>query len=187
MLLVEDNMKKIFRTLVIALMLLSLTGCKDSASMAVEKYLAKYNSLDNEVLADMQNIIDKENLSDENKALYQSIFEKQYTDLTYEIVEEEYDGDEATVDAKITVYDLYKVQNDATNYLANHPEEFNEEKGLYDVIKFMAYKLNEMKMVTETVEYTIEFYVVKTSDGWTVSSLSTSDLEKIHGIYDYES
>ena len=58
---------------------------------------------------------------------------------------------------------------------------------LYDVNKFIAYKLNEMKMVTETVEYTIEFYVVKTSDGWTVSSLSTSDLEKIHGIYDYES
>ena len=37
------------------------------------------------------------------------------------------------------------------------------------------------------VDYTIEFYVVKTSDGWTVSDLSKSDLEKIHGIYNYES
>ena len=39
----------------------------------------------------------------------------------------------------------------------------------------------------DKVEYTIEFYVVKTSDGWVVSSLSDSDLEKIHGIYNYES
>ena len=33
----------------------------------------------------------------------------------------------------------------------------------------------------------IDFYVVKTSNGWVVNSLSNSDLEKIHGIYNYES
>ena len=44
-----------------------------------------------------------------------------------------------------------------------------------------------MKETTERVQYTLDFYVVNTSDGWVVSSLSNSDIEKIHGIYDYES
>ena len=44
-----------------------------------------------------------------------------------------------------------------------------------------------MKETNEKTSYTIDFYVVNTSDGWTVSSLSNSDIEKLHGIYDYES
>lgn len=179
-------MKKTIKFLLISILLFSLTGCKDSASMAVEKYLAKYNSLDNDVMMDAQRIIDGENISEENKKIYKEVFEKQYSDFTYSIVEEEYDGDEATVDAKITVYDLYKAQKQATDYLANHPEEFSTDD-MYDAEKFIKYKLDKMKMTTDTVTYTIEFYVVKSSAGWVVSSLSTTDLEKIHGIYDYES
>lgn len=179
-------MKKTIKYLLISILLFSLTGCKDSASMAVEKYLAKYNSLDNDVMMDAQRIIDGENISEENKKIYKEVFEKQYSDFTYSIVEEEYDGGEATVDAKITVYDLYKAQKQATDYLANHPEEFSTDD-MYDAEKFIKYKLDKMKMTTDTVTYTIEFYVVKSSTGWVVSSLSTTDLEKIHGIYDYES
>ena len=51
----------------------------------------------------------------------------------------------------------------------------------------MTYKLNELKNFNERVDYTIDFYVVNTKDGWVVSKLSNSDLEKIHGIYNYES
>jgi len=180
-------MKKILNIIIILVMILTLSGCKDTASMAVEKYLNKYNALDEEVLLDMNAIIEGENLNNENRDIYESIFKKQYTDLKYEIVEEEYDGDEATVKAQITVYDLYKVQNDASQYLANNPEEFNNDDGIDDVEKFIKYKLNEMKNVVDTVEYTIDFYVVKTSNGWTISSLSRSDLEKLHGVYNYES
>lgn len=180
-------MKKVLNIIICLVMVLSLCGCKDSASMAVEKYLAKYNSLHEDVLTDMNSVVEAENLSDENKEIYESIFKKQYADLSYEIVEEEYDGDEATVEVKITVYDLYKVQNDASTYLVNHADEFNDENGKYDLNKFISYKLDQMKNNTDTVDYTIEFYVVKTSDGWTVSDLSKSDLEKIHGIYNYES
>ena len=64
--------------------------------------------------------------------------------------------------------------------------------GLADVVyslskKFITYKLDKMKETNEKTSYTIDFYVVNTSDGWTVSSLSNSDIEKLHGIYDYES
>ena len=116
-------MKKYKYIILIILFCFVTTACKDTASMAVEKYLAKYNNLDTEVLTDMQKIIEKENLSDESKKIYKSIFEKQYTDMTYKIVEEEYNGNDATIDVQITVYDLYKAQNDANSYLINHPEE----------------------------------------------------------------
>ena len=180
-------MKRVLSIILGLAIILSLGGCKDSASMAVEEYLSKYNSLHDDVITDMTSIINAENLSEDNKSVYESIFKKQYTDLTYEIVGEEYDGDEATVKTKIIVYDLYKVQNDASEYLANNPEEFNNEDGVYDVEKFVEYKLDKMKNNVDTVEYTIDFYVVKTSDGWVVSSLSRTDLEKIHGVYNYES
>lgn len=178
-------MKKNIYVILMILLCFITTACKDSASMAVERYLSKYNNLDTEVLTDMQNIVEKENLSEENKKLYQNIFEKQYSDLSYKIVEEEYNGNEATIDVQITVYDLYKVQNDANNYLINHPEEFENEDGVYNPEIFIKYKLQQMKNNLDTVDYTLEFYVVKTKSGWEVSSLSTSDLEKIHGIYDY--
>lgn len=180
-------MKKVLSIMIGLFMVLSLSGCKDTASMAVERYLNKYNALDEDVLVDMNSIIEKENLNDANRDIYESIFKKQYTDLKYEIIEEEYDGDEATVKTKITVYDLYKVQNDASQYLADNPDDFNDDEGIYDVEKFIEYKLNQMKNTVDTVEYTIDFYVVKTTDGWTVSSLSNSDLEKLHGVYNYES
>lgn len=180
-------MKKTIYAVIGILFMLCLTGCGDSAKMAVEKYLDLYTSLDSEVVKDMNNIVTEENLTEKQKEKYEAIFKKQYSDLTYEITSEEYDGDEATIKAKIKVYDLYKVQKEASVYLANHEDEFNDENGEYDVIRYLDYKLDQMKMMTERIEYTIDFYVVKTSDGWVVSSLSNSDLEKIHGVYNYES
>lgn len=179
-------MKKIFKVLLCIVMVLSLSGCKETASMAVENYLAKYNSLHEDVLMDMDNVIAQENLGDSHKETYQSIFKKQYTDLKYEIIDEEYNGDEATVKAKVTVYDLYKAQNDASKHLASNPDEFNDENGIYDITKYITYKLDQMINATDTVDYTIDFYVVKTAKGWTVSSLSKTDLEKLHGVYNYE-
>ena len=62
-----------------------------------------------------EDVIDRENLEDAQKENYRDILKKQYSDLKYEIVDEEYDGDTATVKAKITVYDLYKAQTDSAN------------------------------------------------------------------------
>ena len=51
----------------------------------------------------------------------------------------------------------------------------------------MDYKLDKMKNVKETVEYTIEFNVSKDDKGnYKVVDLSTDDLEKIHGIFNYD-
>jgi len=50
----------------------------------------------------------------------------------------------------------------------------------------MDYKLDKMKDTTTKVDYTIIFTVTKEDDKYKVEQLSDADLEKIHGIYDYE-
>ncbi len=180
-------MKKLLSVILAVLFIMSLSGCGDSATKAVENYLQEYNSLSDNVISDMMDVVTDEDINDDQKMVYQDIFKKQYQDLTYTIDKEEYDGDEATITVTIKVYDLYKAQKDASNYLKDHQDEFNDDDGEYDISKYIDYKLDQMKNMMDKVEYTIEFYVVKTSDGWVVSSLSDSDLEKIHGIYNYES
>ena len=51
----------------------------------------------------------------------------------------------------------------------------------------MNYKLDKMKKTTDTVEYNIIFNVTKDDKGnYKVIDLSNSDLEKIHGVYNYD-
>lgn len=180
-------MKKLLSVILAILFIMSLSGCKDSAVKAVENYLNEYNSLSDNVISDMMDVVKDEDINDKQKGIYQDIFKKQYQDLTYTIDKEEYNGDEAVITVTVNVYDLYKAQKDSSEYLRGHQDEFNNEDGNYDIGKFIDYKLDQMKNMTDKIDYTIEFYVVKTSDGWVVSNLSNTDLEKIHGIYNYES
>lgn len=79
------------------------------------------------------------------------------------------------------------MQNDASEYLANNQDKFLDELGEFDNNLFLDYKLDQMKKTTDTVEYTINFDVVKNEDGnWEVLTLNQFDLEKIHGIYNYD-
>ena len=52
----------------------------------------------------------------------------------------------------------------------------------------MDYRLEQMQDITDTVEYTISFNLTKDDSGnWQINELSQDDLEKIHGIYNYDS
>ncbi len=174
-------MKKIIVCLLVMLM---VTGCgMNSASNAVSTYLKKYKTLDSEVLVDLESVIEKENLDEEEQDKYRDVLKKQYKDLEFEIVDEEYDGDIGYVTVKIKVYDLYKAQKDATVYLENHRDEFNDENGVYDQDKFTSYKLDKMQNMNDKIEYTIIFTVNKEDDKYVVVQPTDNDLEKIHGIY----
>ncbi len=169
------------------LVLVLLTGCgKDTARGAVDTYLKKYKSLDSEVLVDLESVVDKESLSESQKDKYRDILKKQYKDLSYEILEEEYDNDVSYVTVKITVYDLYKAQDDASIYLENNREEFNDENGDYSVEKYMDFKLDKMKDTTDKVDYTITFTVSKEDKEYVVEQPTENDLLKIHGVYNYD-
>ncbi len=176
-------MKKI---LALMLVLMMVTGCGKSPENVVETYLKKYKTLDSEVLVDLEDVIDKENLSKNQEEKYRDILKKQYKDLAYKILEEEYDDEVSYVTVQIEVYDLYKVQNDAHLYLENNRSLFLDEDGEYDSDKFMDYKLDKMKDTTDRIEYTITFTVMKEDGEYVVSQPTPDDLLKIHGIYNYD-
>ena len=168
---------------------LLLVGCdldEMTAREAVVEYLDMYRSQDPDLIEQLDEYVDEEDLTDEQKQEYKKIIEKEYSSLTYDIVNEKYEGDIAYITTKITVIDLYKAQTDAVNYFNDHNEEFNDDEGNYDKEKFMDYKLQKMKEASDLIVYTIDFKVVKDGDDWKVSQLSNDDLEKIHGIYSYE-
>ena len=172
---------------VLLLMILLLTGCgNNTARDAVENYLKKYKTLDSEVLVDLESVVEAENLTRDQEDKYREILKKQYKDLAYKIVEEEYDDDISYITVEVTVYDLYKPQADASIYLEDHHDEFNDENGVYSVEKFMDYKLDKMKNVTDKISHTIVFTVTKEKDKYYVEQPTENDLLKIHGVYNYD-
>lgn len=176
-------MKKI---LTILMMLIILTGCGGNTPKgAVDNYLKKYRNLDSEVLVDLEELVKKENLSKEQEEKYRDVLKKQYKDLSFEIVEEEYNDDVSYVTVRVSVYDLYKAQSDASKYLANNPEKFYNENNEYDNSLYLNYKLDEMKNMTDKVEYNVTFTVIKENDKYVVEQPSEEVLQKIHGIYNY--
>lgn len=178
-------MKKI----IVFLMTLSIVvGCAcvtNKASDAVRDYLNKYNNQHETIISQLDDLVKSENLTEEQGEKYKDVMTKQYKDLSYKIVEENYNGDEATVKTKITVYDLYSVQKEVEEYKNNNKNEFIDENGNYNADKFLNYKLDEMKKTTKTIEYTIDFKALKKEGVWTLQDVSTESLEKIHGIYNY--
>ena len=162
-------------------------GISNTPSLAVENYLDKYINSDDAVMLELDEYIkDQTDLTDEQKETYKEVLKKQYNDLEYDIQEENYDGDTAIVTVKITVYDLYKVQQDTDNYLTDHNDEFVDANGKYDANKYLSYRLEKMKNTGERVDYTIDINVSKVNNKWSVDQLSNEALQKIHGIYSYD-
>lgn len=180
-------MKKMQKIIVTVLSLFLIVGCACSmnkAKDAVEDYLDNYKNLDENVTTQLDELVAKEDLTDSEKETYKEVLRRQYKDMKYEITDEVYDGDKATVTAKITVYDYYKVQQEVANYLKDNRDKFYKD-GTYDETAYIDYKLDTMKKYDKTVTYSIEFKVKKENNKWQVEDLSDTDVEKIHGIYDY--
>ena len=179
-------MKKIKVFFVTMLMLILTTACSlgSTPTSAVERLFASYNNNDEEIMVELDDYINTSNLTDEQNDKYKEIYLKQFRDLKYEIKEEVIDGDTATVTTQITVYDYYKTENDANNYLTTNSDEFMTD-GVYDESKFTDYKLKELDKVNETVDYTIDFTLTKVDNEWVINELTNEQLEKIHGVYEY--
>jgi len=179
-------MKKIKVFFVTILMLILTTACSlgSTPTSAVERLFASYNNNDEEILVELDDYINTSSLTDEQNKKYKEVYLKQFRDLKYEIKEEVIDGDTATVTTQITVYDYFKTETDANNYLTTNSDEFMTD-GEYDEGKFTDYKLKQLDKVTDTVDYTIDFTLTKTNNEWVVNELTNEQLEKIHGVYEY--
>lgn len=176
------------KKIILLVLILFTFGCmnNNTPTDAVKQYLLSYKNLDSDVLDDLEEEIKKEELTETQKEKYRSILKKQYKDLSYKILKEEKEDDKTFVTVKVSVYDLYKAQSDASLYLADNMNEFYDNNGKYNSEKYLDYKLEQMKNMNDKVEYTIVFEVEKEDDEYRVIQPSETDLEKIHGIYSYD-
>lgn len=167
-----------------------LTGCSLTEEMdntptkKVENYLSSYQTLDENVLSDLNDIVEEEiTFTDSQKESYKDILKKHYQDLTYTVKEETVNGDTATVEVEVEVTDYSKKLIESEGYLTTNKDEFQDEEGNYSEEKYNDYRLGLLKDTDEKVKYTILFNLTKTDDEWTIDDLSDEDQQKLLGIY----
>ena len=217
-------MKKLFIVLLLSLFI--VTGCGNSMTPtgAVEDYLGKYQSMDSEVLAQLDSVVSNDTtMSDDQKKEYKALMEKQYQYLSYKVTNEEIIGDTATVDVEIEVFDYASSIRKSSQYYqdnrdmfeevdnsddnsdnnASHEENVNTDDNnvnnnashegnvntddgniITETKKYIDYKIEQMKMVTDKIKYTITFNLSKEDDKWVVDDISDMDRKKIHGLFD---
>lgn len=116
----------------LGLFLLLITGCNNTMATPTEKvedFLGKYQSMDSEVLAQLDSVIsDEATMSDEQKKEYRALMEKQYQNLAYKIKDEKIKGDTATVDVEIEVFDYATSITESRKYYTEHKDEINNAK-----------------------------------------------------------
>ena len=170
-----------------------LTGCGcengimlNTPTKKVEMFLANYQTLDADVLEQLDDVIDREDaFNDTQKDTYRDIMKKHYQNLTYEIKEEIIDGDTATVTTEIEVTDYSKIMTEADTYKTEHADEFTDDNGDYDESLFIDYRLERLKEETDTLKYTIDFTLKKVDDEWKLDTLTEEQENKLHVFYNY--
>lgn len=217
-------MKKLFIVLLLSLFIVTGCGNNMTPTGAVEDYLGKYQSMDSEVLSQLDSVVSNDTtMSDEQKKEYKALMEKQYQYLSYKVTNEEIIGDTATVDVEIEVFDYASSIRKSSQYYqdnrdmfeevdnsddnkdnntsheenvntddndvnnnASHEGNVNNDDGniITETKKYIDYKIEQMKMVTDKIKYTITFNLSKEEDKWVVDDISDIDRKKIHGLFD---
>ena len=150
------------KIVILILPILLLLGCQNSfntPTSKVESFFHKYQELDKNVLKDLDNILDKENLTQKQKEKYKELLKRQYQNLSYKIKSEDIEKTNAIVETEIEVLD-YNVK------------ESNINK-----------KLDKMKLVDNKKKYNITFYLTKENGIWKIDNLEDEDYQKINGLY----
>lgn len=162
-------------------LLLFVTGCGKNMNTPideVEKFLGKYQSMESEVLAQLDSTISNDNsMSDEQKKDYRTLMEKQYQNLSYKIKDESINDIDGEVIVEIEVLNYINSINESRKYYSNHLDEFVDED-------FTDYKIKQLKDVNDKVKYEIVFHLMKKGNKWVIEDISDNDVKKIHGLYD---
>lgn len=175
-------MKKV---VLIILGLFLLVGCNsidNTPKMKVEELLNKYNSLSDEVLRDLDTKLVEANVDEALREDMRDLYKKQYKDMEYEILNEDINGDSATVEVKLTVYDFQKQREEAEAYIDEHSEEFMTDN-IIDDIKAQKYVIERQNETTDRKEETVTFELEKNNGEWEVLDLNDEIIEKLHGTY----
>ena len=181
-------MKQLKKILLIIVILLLVVGCgnmMNTPTKKVEQFLSKYQTQDKTVLDQLDQVIDEAGtMVDDQKDEYRDLMKKQYQNLSYKIKDETEDGDSATIEVEIEVYDYGKAISEAETYLTTNRDEFvDSETQEVDSEKFLNYKIGKMKDVKDKIKYTINFTLTKVDDEWKLDDISDVDRQKLHGLY----
>ena len=167
--------------------LLFLFGCENLSNTPIKKteeLLKKYQTLDNDVISDLNYVVDNEvTFSETQKEEYIKIMKKHYQNMTYEIKDDETDGNKAEVEVEIEVTDFNKVLKEADLYLEENNEEFLDDFGNLSISKFNDYKIEQLKKAKAKIKYTIEVELEKIENKWRVKQLDKEAIDKLNGIY----
>lgn len=179
------------RLIIILFLLIMSVGCGmkqmvNTPTKQVEIFLNKYQSLDKDVLNDLDRSTSLDpNFNNTQRETYKDLMKKHYRALRYEIKDEVVDGDKAIVTVEIEVTDYSKTMRDAELYYEENAEEFQDENGISNLLKFSEYRLNQLVDVKDKVKYTLDLSLTKHDNTWKVDQINTIDEEKIQGIYMY--
>ena len=202
-------MKNIGKIVVSAfILLLVIVGCSNNMSTPtnkVEEFLGKYQSMDEDVLKQLDQVIkDDDLMNDDQKDKYKALMEKQYQNLSYKIENEDIQGDSATVDVEIEVLDYATTASKAQEYYNEHKEEIEEKyndkkedndnsledagddvlQAVEESVAYINYKLEELETANDTVTYNMTFYLTKEDGEWILQDISDLDRKKLHGLYE---
>ena len=176
------------KKLILAVAILFLfTGCGDMSNTPtkkVEDFLGKYQSMDSDVLSQLEDVIKEDgDMDDDDRTEYKSLMERQYQNLSYKIKNENINEDKATVDVEVEVYDYRNAIDKAEEYRDKNKEEFQDDDKKDDVSKYIKYKIEQLKKVSDKRKYSITFNLHKDDGEWVVEDITDSDREKLHGLY----
>lgn len=168
-------MKKI---LGIFVFLLFLVGCSlsNSPTSKVEELFNKYQTLDNDIRSQINDVLETETLTDSQRDRYQKLIEMQYRNLAYEVKNERIDGNTAIITTEIEVTDFKKAINETNS-------EYQKMTN-YTVEDYNNTKLERLEKTKEKVTYTIDFEVKKDkNDNWKLASLDNETIKKLQGMF----
>jgi len=154
--------------------ILILSGCSKmnaTPTMTVSSFFQKYQNLDNDIRESLNLIVNKEDMSKEEKEEYKSLLEKQYQNLSFKIKNEETYENNSLVEVEIEVLNYQNAKQQArkkTNTKKNYIKE----------------QLKEMGQVKDKIKYDLTIYLEKNKDIWKIKELTSEDIKKIHGIFE---
>ena len=167
--------KKLAVLVLLVLPVFFLVACSmsNTPTSKVEALFTKYQTLDSDIDAGINDVLGEQNLSLAQKDRYRDILEKQYKNLTYQIKDELVDGDTATVITEVEVTDLKKTINDLVFDSSIYTKESYDEEKLY-----------RLEQAKDKVKYTLELTLRQdTNDEWKLDALTNEQIKKIQGMY----
>lgn len=181
-------MKRIHRIIFLVAIIFLVVGCgnmMNTPTKKVETFLSKYQTMDKAVITQLDDVVDDAGtMNEDQKEKYRELMKKQYQNLSYKIKDETEDGDNATIEVEIEVYDYGKAIREAESYLVTNNNEFLDiNTNQVDTVKFLDYKIDQMKNTKDKVTYTINFTLTKIEDEWKLDDISDVDRQKLHGLY----